>query len=389
MKKKILVILPRFPFPLDKGDKLRAFEQILFLSKKNEIYLFALSDTPIQELHKQKVTSICKEVQSFELDKFGIYTRLILNIFKKTPYQTAWHHSYKAERLLLEFYQRVKPDIIYYQLIRTANYLPEVSKHLKVLDYMDPMGKNLELRMKKEKPFMRFLLKLEANRVRKFEKQTAKDFRATTIISARDKGYLSLPQETNVHIVPNGIDLDMYTSYETEKLFDLIFVGALQYKPNIEACLFLLKEILPLCKKQFPKITSAIVGNNPDEKIKKFASDTITITGWVDDTVIYYNRSKILVAPMLINTGQQNKILEALACGVPVVTTSMANEAIGALVGHEISIADSPESFAKEIERLLTDESLYHHRKLAGLEFIKKNFSWEKSGELLEKILFP
>jgi len=384
---KILAILPRFPYPVDKGDKLRAFHHIQYLAKHHEVSVFALSDEPVCDESLGVLKSFCHNVIVFPLSKAGIFSRLPLNAFSNIPFQTAWHFDTGAEKLLLAEIEKIKPDVLFYQLVRTAEFAKNI--HLpKVLDLQDPMSENIRLRMNKEPLWKRQVFKMEYKRLLSYETEVAKRFDEICIISERDRKDLPEAAKIKAKIVSNGIDTEYYRpQLNITKTVDLVFVGSMSYVPNIEAARFLVKDILPELVKLGIRATVSIVGANPSAEVKSLAGENIRVTGRVTDTRTYYAQSRVMVAPMFINTGIQNKILEAAAMGLPVVTTPQANEPIGAEAGKELLLASTAEEFAKQIALLLNNEAVAQTIAKAGHEFILSKFTWEACGKQLEDLL--
>jgi glycosyltransferase involved in cell wall biosynthesis len=162
-----------------------------------------------------------------------------------------------------------------------------------------------------------------------------------------------------------------------------VFVGNLNYPPNIDAIHYLLNEILP----SLPNLTLLISGANPSTKLlhQIALSPNTTITGWVDDIRQSYLQGKILIAPMQIGTGMQNKILEAMALSVPSITTTLANNAIMAQHKETIWVADTKEDIVLGIETLLSDKALYEKIKGNAKEFVRERYNWNTIIEVLSK----
>jgi sugar transferase (PEP-CTERM/EpsH1 system associated) len=384
---KILAILPRFPYPVDKGDKLRAFHHIKYLAEHHEVSVFALSDEPVSNESLNVLKSFCRNVVVFPLSKSGIFSRLPLNAFSHIPFQTAWHFDATAEKLLLAEIEKTQPDVLFYQLVRTAEFAKHVNLP-KVLDLQDPMSENIRLRMNKEPLWKRQVFRMEYKRLLSYETEVAQRFDEICIISERDRKDLPEVAKAKAKIVSNGIDTEYYQpQFNITKTVDLVFVGSMSYVPNIEAARFLVKEILPELVKLGICATVSIVGANPSAEVKALANENITVTGRVPDTRTYYAQARVMVAPMFINTGIQNKILEAAAMGLPVVTTPQANEPIGAEPGTELLLASTAVEFAKQIALLLNNETVAEAIANAGHDFILSKFTWKACGKQLEELL--
>lgn len=384
---KLLAILPRFPYPVDKGDKLRAFHHLKYLAGRHEVHLFALSDQPVSPDERAVLETFCASVTVYPLSKAGIYGRLLANVFGRIPFQTAWHSDAGADRKLAEEIARIRPDVLFYQLLRTAE-LAKDSTLPKVLDLQDPMSENIRLRLHKEPWWKRFIFRWEYKRLLTYEAAMPARFREICIISERDRNDLPEPAKSRARLVSNGIDLSYYVPRpDTPKTFDLVFVGAMGYIPNVEAARFLVKEVLPELHKLGLEPNVAIVGADPAPEVKALAGPSVTVTGRVPDTRGYYAAARVMVAPMFINTGIQNKILEAAAMGLPIVTTTQANEAIGAEAGTQVLPAQTPEEFARQIAVLLRDETRANQIAENGRRFVLSRFTWEACGRQLEILL--
>lgn len=171
------------------------------------------------------------------------------------------------------------------------------------------------------------------------------------------------------------------------KRYDLCFVGNLGYYSNVEAVRFLIKKIYPLLKKAKPDIKILIAGARPTTEIQYLGNENITVLGWLDDIREAYAHSRVLVAPLMHGIGQQNKILEAMAMHVPVVSTSRVNNAIGATPETEILVADTEGVFAEQILRLLQDIDLQNLMADNGRAFVEKRYSWDGATAALERLI--
>jgi glycosyltransferase involved in cell wall biosynthesis len=189
-------------------------------------------------------------------------------------------------------------------------------------------------------------------------------------------------------LVPNGVDNQFFEAFITEKKFELVFTGNMGYPPNIEAALFIEREIMPPLLKLFPNLVCLISGANPHPTLKALSTAHFKVNGWVEDIRESYASAQIFIAPMMLGTGLQNKLLEAMAMGLPCITTTLANNALLATPEVEILIANDAEAFIQQIQRLLNDPILYENIANAGQKFVKANYQWSSAnGVLIEKIL--
>ena len=166
---KLIVLLSRFPYPLEKGDKLRAYHQIKELSKTNEIYLFSLSDKNVDESNRKKIEEYCKEVHILRLNKFGIYWNSGSQLLTDKPFQVGYFYSKKWVKYVDNEIRRIQPDHIYTQLIRTSEYVKNIHDIPKTIDYMDALGQGMIRRFKISSGIKRQFFKSEGQRLLKYE----------------------------------------------------------------------------------------------------------------------------------------------------------------------------------------------------------------------------
>ena len=386
---KVFVLLSRIPWPLEKGDKLRAWHQLEELSKKHEIYLYCINDSAIPEGSLQQLEKICKEVHFYKLNRLLIYWHLFLGIFTRLPFQVHYFYQSKPKRQIQQLIEKIKPDHIYCQLIRTTEYVKSIHHIPKTLDYMDAFSKGIERRIKKESFFLRPIFRTEAKRLMAYESLIFDYFEKKTIITEQDRNYIYHPDQKQIAIIPNGVDTDYFKPIELEKKYDLIFHGNMSYAPNVDTAIFLANEILPVINKTHPNIKLLISGTNPLPKVLELAKDkNITVSGWIEDPRIAYASAKIFIAPLQIGTGLQNKLLEAMAMKIPCITSTLANNALKAIPGKEILIADTVEDYIKHIHTLLNDGNLAKELSENAYRLVIERFNWAASVKELERLMF-
>lgn len=371
---------PRFPYPLEKGDKLRIFHQLRFLGQKHQILLIAITDEDVSEDHLAIVKSYVDDVKIFRLSKIRRSLSLIKSVFSKTPFQVAYYYDSRIASDISRIAKRYKPDHVYCQLTRMSEYAKNLP-YPKTLDYMDAFGVGMERRAEVVSGVYASVYKKEAARMKFYESKIYTSFDNHTIISEQDAEHVT---GNSIHIIPNGIDTEYFTPINSKKKYEIGFIGNMGYAPNIDAAEYLINRILPLLNSNVKVI---IAGARPDKRVKQLAAENVTITGWLDDVRDAYSESQIFVAPLWLGTGQQNKILEAMAMGIPCVTSTPVNNAIGGTAGKEILIADNEKEFAQSINSLLNDNELYMGIRRNALTFVQKKYSWEQSVDALCQLM--
>ena len=385
---KIFVLLPRIPYPLEKGDKLRAFNQIKQLAKRNEIVLCALNDNlKVSEQDAfRALQPYCQSVNFIKINKLQILFGLIRAFFKGLPMQCGYFYNRKADKKINNLIAKHKPDMLYGQLLRTAEYIRHKDIP-KAIDYQDIFSYGMKRRANIASCVIRPIYNMEYRRLKRYEAEIFDDFNVKTIISEPDRALFPHEKRDEILIIPNGVDHDYFKPQEREKKYDLVFTGNMSYPPNVNAVEYLANEILPIVWKSRPETTLYIAGATPDPRVRKAASERIIVSGWLDDIRDAYAQSRVFIAPMRIGTGLQNKLLEAMSMRLPTITSPLANASLGAKPNEEILIGSNAEEMANNIITLLTDKEKAERIAQAGFDFTNRVYDWGRATERLEEAM--
>ncbi len=386
VRKKIFMLLSRVPYPLEKGDKLRAFHQLKELSVEHDIILCTLCDEQVKSEARDFLKPYVKHHYIFRIHKPAILIRLLLNFFSEKPFQVAYFFSRKVQKQIMEVIHAHQPDFFYAQLIRTAEYI----KHLpvnKTLDYQDVFSKGLYRRWQVASLLAKPFLRTEYKRVLRYEREVFDLFEKKTIISFPDRELIPHPQKRQITVIPNGVDFGFFNKVQSDKQYDIIFTGNMAYPPNINGAIYLVRSIMPYVWKYLPDTTVVLAGASPSLSVRSLESNRVFVTGWVDDMREYYSKSHVFVAPMQIGTGLQNKVLEAMAMGLPCITSTLANDALNAPEGDAVLVGRNPTSFADHIINLLNDPQQRKQMAENGYHFVRANYQWSKVCEKLLEVI--
>lgn len=389
-KKKILFFTSRIPFPLEKGDKLRAYHQIKHLSKKYDIVLCSISNAPISNVAKKELSKYTTNIHIYQTTKLTTLINMVVAGFYSFPFQVGYFFNTGADYFFKKVIEKEKPDHLFVQLLRMAEYALSVPNIPKSLDYMDTFSKGIERRMIKAKGIKKFIFKIEYNRLKKYEEKIFNYFNNCFIISQQDKDSFSFSKAKDINILPNGVDDEYFKPNESKiKNYDLLFTGNMSYPPNVNAVVYIAEQIMPLLIEQKANIKFLIAGASPSSIVKALQNDNIYVTGWLDDIRDAYNESKVFLAPLQIGTGLQNKLLEAMAMQMPCITSLLANNAIGATHKKNILIGNTPLEYAKLVMECLENKEKSSLIAKAGKLHVTQNFNWPALSNELGLILFP
>lgn len=384
---KLFVLLSRVPYPLEKGDKLRAYNQLKLLNKKHELFLCCLHFGKVHPEAEGKLNEISSQHVIIKLDYLLLPFYLFFTLFTKKPIQVGyffqWPAYFKVRKLIAAF----QPDHIYAQLLRTAEYVKDLHHVKKTLDYQDCFSAGTARREKRSGWLTRPIWASEKRRLRYYEYIAFEYFENKTIISRQDRDAIPHHRNKEIVVVPNGVDFTKFIPLHCPRTTDLLFTGNMGYPPNVESVIYLVEKILPEIRKVIPNVKLTICGAEPVRAIRDLASDHIRVTGWVKDIVAVYHSTRIFIAPMQMGAGLQNKLLEAMACGVPCVTSHLAGNALMDSPEEVFLIGSSPEDYAVKVIRLLQEPVERELLAQRGRLFVMEHYSWEQAVLPLQELL--
>ena len=385
---KIFVLLPRIPWPLEKGDKLRAYNQIKQLSLNNEMILCALNaDNNIDKEDAVKALEpYCSYIHFFDISKTSILMNLAGAFFKGLPIQCGYYYNVNIHKQIHNLIEKYKPDMLFGQLLRVAEYIRH-EKTPKTIDYQDVFSMGMKRRSDIAPFYLKPIFNMEYKRLRRYEHDIFDEFDVKTIISVQDRDDIDHPKKDEILIVPNGVDHEYYSPQQQEKKYDIVFTGNMSYAPNVNAVEYMANNIMPLVWKHLPNARLYIAGATPDPRVKKVASDKIIISGWLDDMRDAYAQSRIFIAPMRIGTGLQNKLLEAMSMRLPCITTSLANGSLHAQDRNEILVGNNEYELADHIVTLLTDKEKAESIAQNGYDFVHRVYDWGMATNIMEEAM--
>jgi hypothetical protein len=335
------------------------------------------------EDERQLVTNLnpfCHQIETVLLSKMNSYRNMVKNLPGKIPFQVAYYQSSEFTDRLKELLKNNDYDLIHIHLIRMVPYTKDVNIP-KILDLTDTISKYLETRYYNTKnPLVKQGIFWEWQRMLEYE-STVHKYDAVSICSETDRdNLLALSPTANIKIFRNGLDLDYFHPYPDVKpeSNSIIFTGNMPYPPNQDGILYFCEEILPLIRQDIPDVKLYIVGKSPTPAIQKLSSESIIVSGLVPDLRDYYARAQVAICPIRFGAGTLNKVIEPMAMGIPVVSTSIACTGMNVIDGKNILFGDTPDDFANSVVRLLKSPDMRRIISDAGKSLIKSEHDWEQ-----------
>jgi sugar transferase (PEP-CTERM/EpsH1 system associated) len=387
---KILFLANRVPYPPFRGDKLKIFNLARRLCGRHELHLLTFAQNAEDLTYKTELEKIFKEVHFVYLPKWRSALNCISGIWNQEPLQVLYFKSAELKELLDTMLGQHKYDAVHVQHLRMSPYLAGRKDVPRILDLPDAFSLYWERRknIKRSMPLAIFE-NMEQKRLLKYE-GILKEYNMALVCSNEDLAYLEDHHHSgNLRLLPNGVDMTTFypNSHDYTHNTTLLFTGNMDYAPNVDAVIYFTTTILPQIKLACPEVKFVIAGQRPVPAVQALASDHVSVTGFVKDLAATYNTASVVVAPLRFGAGTQNKVLEAMAMGIPVVCSNIGFAGLGISSGDGAIMQTDPQEFANSVIHLLSSEESRRKVGTTGANVIKTRFDWDIIAAQLEGYL--
>jgi sugar transferase (PEP-CTERM/EpsH1 system associated) len=377
---RILYLTHGCPYPPNRGDRIRCYHILTHLAKKHEMTLvYPVFDEEHGEC-QEHLRRYCESVIPVRHYKILSYISCLTALFRTIPLSIAYFYSSTLAKIL----QPIIPDLVIADCSTMAQYAMPMA-YPKILDFVDIDSQKWNHFASMARFPTSLVYRIEARRLAQYEQLLAGRFNHCLVTSRHEQSVLG--RLANTSVLANGVDQQYFSPRDTPTDGSIIFTGVMNYFPNSDAALYFHRRIFPTVRREVPSTRFIIAGMHPTAPIRDLASQHTVVTGFVPDIRDYLAKAAVCVVPLRIAMGIQNKILEAMAMGVPVVTTSIANRGIQATHGKEILVADDPGEFAATTIALLNDHGLRETIAENARSFIERHFNWENNLQKLDQLI--
>ncbi len=387
---KILYLCHRFPFPPKRGGKIRPFNTIKHLSQRHQVTVASIARSDHEAKEGEGLAKYCAQYEMGRVREPIQLLRMVARLPTAAPSSMGYFYSSELAKRVGQLLARERFDLIFVHCSSVAQYVADVSGIPKILDFGD-MDSQKWLEYARFKPFpMSLGYRLEGLKLARAEQQLASRFdMCTTTTHAEWRTLESYGTCVASDWFANGVDSEYFSpSDETYDADTIAFVGRMDYYPNQECMVDFCATTLPLLQAKRPALKLLIVGANPAPAVLRLGKlPGVTVTGSVPDVRPYLQRSAVAVAPLNIARGTQNKILEAMALGVPVIVSRVAAGGVDALDQEHFLVASTPDEYATAIHRVIENPDERRRLALAGRARILSNHAWERSMQRLDAII--
>ncbi|MER3446056.1 MAG: hypothetical protein C4291_04115 [Candidatus Dadabacteria bacterium] len=391
---RILFITFGLPYPPDSGVRIHDFYLIKNVSKHHSVLVLSLIKSPEQVEHIKKLRQYCDYVD-FVLERPRSIREhisgIICDLLNGRPLAT---HPFFYEEMASRIHEvltKWNVDVVQIEHSFLAPYVESINDGCKKIISFHNLGAIQYKRMmglrtgfiQKSLFLVKWLLML------KWEARYAERFDHCLVVSPLEGRILqSANPRLSLSVIENGVDTELYRPLECiSRNNNLLFVGVMGYPPNVDAILYFCEKIMPIIQRRIPDVRLIVVGHEPTPEIRKLAErGNVIVTGYVENIVSYYQRSKVTIVPLRGGGGTRLKILESMALGRPVVSTTLGCEGLSVVDGENIMIADTPTEFAERVIQLLTDKGLRDRIVHNARRLVETHYDWAVISRKLMKV---
>jgi glycosyltransferase involved in cell wall biosynthesis len=390
---KILMLTPYLPYPLLSGGQIRTYNLLKKLSQKHEITLFSLIKEETERQYIPELEKYCQQVKVFKRSQKPFTLKNIIQTAVSTfPFLVIRNYVPETIRAIEEELSKGEYDLIHAETFYMMPHLPETKiPTILVEQTIEYLGYE-SYAQKTRWPFLKFLLKIDIDKIKQWERYYWQWCDKLIVMSQEDKDFIAkeIGNPDKIEVVANGVDMAWFEEKKRHlpKELTVLSVGTFKWLPNVEAVSFLVNKVWPKLKALLPQAKLWIVGNAPTSEVLAFQEKdpTITVTGGIPDIRDAFKGAHVLVAPVFSGKGTRYKILEAMASETPVVATDIAVEGLGVTHGQEVLIGNTAEELAEQTATLLKDEKLRDQLAAKAKAFVKKQYDWQYISHKLDEV---
>jgi sugar transferase (PEP-CTERM/EpsH1 system associated) len=394
---KILMISHCVPFPPHSGALLRIYNLLKEVGNRHEVHLLSFTQRVLMPTEAELRAAVrelerhCRSIRVFPVhtdrSRLAWYSLLAANAFSGDPYDYWRFSSHEMREAVQRAAREIRPDLVHAECISVAPYalalaLPRVLVHHNVESSL------LFRRADNDSnPLAKRYIRLQASKLRRAEQRATPLFDVNVCVSELDREeFIRFCPGASFLAVPNGTDVNYFAPREEPTGAQIVFVGGLSWYPNTDGVLHFIREVLPLVRRRVPNASFVVIGGSPGRELKQIAAaeSGVRVLGRVEDIRDEVARSAVFVVPLRVGGGTRLKILDAMAMGKAIVSTSIGAEGLDVQPGVDIVIADTPQDFATAVARLIRDPERRHAIAASARAHVMERYSWQRIAPLQE-----
>jgi sugar transferase (PEP-CTERM/EpsH1 system associated) len=387
---RIFFVCRRVPFPPNRGDKIATFNEIRHLSARHEVHVFCLGDGSQDLDNIPGLRKYARSITAAPVNALTIKLRALKALLTGEPLSVAAFDEAKLHNAIRRKFDELRPDLIIVYSCNVAQFAEHFPHVPRIMQFGDLDSLKWRQYAERSRIPLKWIYAIEERRFLAYERRIARSFSYALVhtdVERRD--FERLIPGVPVTLVGNGVDLDYFRpGGEAKQPGSIVFTGVMDYLPNVDAVVWFCNEILTVIRAEIPEANFTICGSRPAPAVRRLAKQKgVTVTGWVADTRPCLDRAEIFVAPLRMARGVQNKVLEALAMGLPCVTSIAAWSGTLIPEGEGILATDNPGEFAQHVVRLLRDPSWRAEMGRKARAAAEANYQWETQMSHLDQVI--
>jgi polysaccharide biosynthesis protein PslH len=392
---RILVVCTRSPYPLIEGRALRTYNLLREAARTHSVYLCTYVQSEAEEAGIDHLRSFCQEVRSVPLymsNKAGaLATDVISDLFAQAPVMVLKYRTREMRRAIADAVAQFKPDLVHLDMLHLGELMHDLPGLPIVMVEHNVEAALLRRRVANESHFLRrTYLARQADKLERYEAHVCRTASEIVAVSEVDaENIRAFAPKTPVTVVPNGVDTEFFAPRnDTVDPAAMVYVGGLSWFPNYDAIDFFTKEVLQRIAAAQQNARLTVIGQVPSEKmLEPWRNEPrVKFTGLVDDIRPTVAAAGVYIVPLRIGGGTRLKILDAMAMGKAVVTTSVGCEGLEVVPGRDVLVADGAEAFANAVIRVMSDRALAAQLAAAGRACVERNYRWSAIAQRMESV---
>ena len=387
---RIFFVCQRVPFPPDRGDKITTFNEIRHLSAQHEVHVFCLGDGRRDLDNIPGLCDYALSATAVPLNGWRSKLRALGALIAGRPLSVAVFAEPELHAAIKRKFIELKPDLIMVYSCNVAQFADHFPQVPRIMQFAELDSSRWGQYAKRSAIPLRWIYAIEQRRFFAYERRIARSFSHALVCTAiEQRDFEQLIPGVPVSLVGNGVDLDYFRSMGgVKRPGSIVFTGVMDYFPNVDAVLWFCDEVLPLIHAQMPEASFVVCGNRPARAVRNLAKRRgVSVTGWVPDTRPYLDSAEVFVAPLRMARGIQNKLLEAMAMGLPCVASTTAASATVVEDGEGILAANEPEEFAEHVLRLLREEKFRFEVARKARAAAEASYRWDVQMASLDRVI--
>ena len=390
-KPRVVFLCQRVPWPPDRGDRITTWHFLQhLLARGAEVFIGCFQEEDRDQQAVEFLRTRCTQVVAPKLSRGTAKLLSLRGLVTGEPLTLPFFRNVELKRAINSWCE-TPPDLIYVYSSSMAQYALQPNAGAKIMQFAELDSDKWRQYASVSGPLGKVIYGREAKRLLAFEADVARACSRSLVVSEVEKSlFQELIPGVVPDVLPNGVDTEHFSSTGDEDRHPqtAIFTGVMDYEPNIDSVCWFAEHCWPTLRERFPDAQLLIVGSKPTTKVTALASlPGITVTGRVETTPPYFDRSSVAIAPIRLARGVQNKVLEAMSMGLPTVASPQASQGLGAVPAEALAVADGQQQTIEGVAKWFADPQRARRDGLSAAEWVRSEWRWERMYDRLDKIL--